>query len=27
MTSEYGYKEFDIPPVCSLIALVGPDDE
>jgi hypothetical protein len=27
MASEYGYKEFDIPPVCSLIALVGLDDE
>ena len=27
MASEYGYKEFDIPPVCLLIAPVGPDDE
>ena len=27
MASEYGYKEFDAPPVRSLTALLGPDDE
>jgi len=27
MASEYGYKEFDAPPVPSLNALFGPDDE
>jgi hypothetical protein len=24
---EYGYKEFDVPPVRSLNVLLGPDDE
>jgi len=27
MASEYGYKEFHAPPVASLNALFGPDDE
>jgi hypothetical protein len=27
MASEYGYKEFDAPPVSSLNVLFGPDDE
>jgi hypothetical protein len=27
MASEYGYKEFDAPPVLSLNVLFGPDDE
>ena len=27
MASEYGYKEFDAPPVSSLNVLLGPDDE
>jgi hypothetical protein len=24
--SEYGYKEFDVPPACGLNVLLGPDD-
>jgi hypothetical protein len=27
MVPEYGYKEYDAPPVRSLTALLGPDDE
>ena len=27
MAAEYGYKEFDAPPVRSLYVLLGPDDE
>jgi len=27
MATEYGYKEFDTPPVRSLNVLLGPDDE
>jgi hypothetical protein len=27
MASEYGYKELDAPPVRSLTALLGPDDD